>query len=362
MSYPSFLRQPPWVLQSASAAIGVGPQLLDDPDAVALRSWELIKPGWLAYQQQDLATAHREWARALHGAPADLLLQRTINQFAPQLLRQCLCSRRGVAWGSRIAILLPGELRLLNTSLDFFRRLSKHADLFICTSSTFAQAANLLPARVLVVEPEPSLPVGGMQQWHKLILALDMVRQHERSVGKRYSHILKLRTDYHHVSPRYLLPELVAADGLLCASDKVFGGPRELMMLFEGFYPAIDGWFDQAEQRYWPINVSSILRSDDSSKWYGMSFPCELVGQPPTVMALRELLERGGTRLAQALLSWRPQDGSDVDQLYWRLFKGHPRFASEVCFARFLNFNAIPVHSTPGLLGFLRSDRLSPDP
>lgn len=197
-----------------------------------------------------------------------------------------------------------------------------------------------------------------MQQWHKLTSALAMIRSKESRVGRRYTHILKLRTDFHHVQPRRLLRELVAADGLVCSSDKVFGGRRELMLLFAGFYSAIAGWFDQKEQDYWPINVPPILVSDDSSKWYGMAFPRELVGQPSSVLELRELLQRGGARMAEALQKWRPPETADPTKLYWRLFQGHPRFASEVCFARFLNFNSIPAHSCPGLLGFLRSDRL----
>ena len=181
---------------------------------------------------------------------------------------------------------------------------------------------------------------------------------------QKYTHILKLRSDFHHVKPKYLLKELVSADGILCSSDKVFGGGRELMMLFEGFYAGISGWFDQKELDYWPINTETILNSDDSSKWYGMNFPKHLVGQPSSVEKLREVLTIGGQGLAKALQNWRPDqkiDKFNYDQYYieqlHRIVPGHPRFASEVCFARFLNFNGITTHNSPGLIGFLRSDR-----
>ena len=358
MAYPAALRQPAWVLQSASADRPEAELSPADPSAAARRTWALIAPGWRALEAGDRAAAEALWRQALTQAPADLLLQRTINQHAPELLACGRPSRRGAPFGSHIAIVLPGELRCLERSLPLLRALARQTDLFVCTSSTYAAAARQLDAASLqVIDPEPELPMGAMQQWHKLAMALAMVRKHESRSGRRYSHILKLRTDYQHVQPRRLLAELVAADGLICASDKVFGGRRELMMMFEGFYSAITGWFDEQEQRYWPIQLAQILRSDVSAKWYGMAFPTELVGHPATVEALRATLSAGGEALAQALLRWRPPAGAELEGLSCRFFRGHPRFASEVCFARFLNFNAISANSSPGMLGFLRSDR-----
>ncbi|MCP9942755.1 hypothetical protein KBY70_10180 [Cyanobium sp. ATX 6E8] len=360
MAYPALLRQPAWVLQSASADRPEPTQLLAEPSPEALRSWAQIEPGWRALEAGDRATAETLWRQALAQAPADLLLQRVVNQHAPQLLSCGKPSHRGAPWGSRIALVLPGQLRCLNRSLPLLRALARHADLFVCTSAAYAGSASKLPGAMRVIDPEPTLPMGAMQQWHKLAVALAMVREQEARSGRRYSHILKLRSDFHHVQPRQLLAELVAADGLICASDKVFGGRRELMLLFEGFYPAIAGWFDGQEQRYWPIHAGQILRSDLSAKWYGMAFPQELVGQPTTVEALRAVLAAGGEALAQTLLGWRPPPGADLNTVSCRFFQGHPHFASEVCFARFLNLNAIPARSSPGLLGFLRSDRLQP--
>ena len=361
MAHPALLRQPPWVLQSASADRPAAELPPAAASATALRSWALIEPGWRALEAGEHHRAEAHWRQALAQAPTDLLLQRAVNQHAPHLLPCGRPSRRGAPLGSRIAIVLPGELRRLACNLPLLRALARQADLFVCTSTAYAAAARQLPARaVQIVDPEPALPVGAMQQWHKLAAALAMVRQQEARSGRRYSHILKLRSDFQHVQPRRLFAEVVAADGLLCASDKVFGGRRELMLLFEGFYPAIAGWFDGQEGRYWPIHVGPILRSDASVKWYGMAFPTALVGQPATVEALQAVLRSGGDALAQALLQWRLPPGADLDTLSCRFFRGHPRFASEVCFARFLNLNAIPARSSPGMLGFLRSDRMAP--
>lgn len=359
--YPELLLQPRWVLQSASVDRPGPAQLSSGPNPEALQSWSLIEPGWRAFQQGDRDGGVKLWNQALQRAPHDLLLQRAVNAQAPQLLRQGRLSRRGAPWGSRIAIVLSGELRCLQHTMPLLQALARSADLFTCTSAGFATLARQLPGALIVVDPEPRLPMGAMQQWHKLAVSLAMVREQEIRNGQRYTHILKLRSDFHHVNPRRLLDELVAADGLICASDKVFGGRRELMLLFEGFYPAITGWFDEQEQRYWPINVAQILRSDDSAKWYGMVFPQELVGLPASVDELRAVLSSGGKALTDALLRWKPPASQHLDQLYMhqlhRLSAGYPRFASEVCFARFLNFNAIPAHHSPGLLGFLRSDR-----
>ena len=365
MDYPTLVRQPKWVLQSASADRPGPDQLSDEPDANAMEAWNIIKPGWKALRAGDTHEAKRHWSDAIKMQPNNLLLMRAVNQYAPELLEQGHISRLGGPWGCQIAVLIPGELRCIQNNYTFFKTLSRHTDIFICTTKPFANAAKKLAAtKFQILNSEPEHPVGAMQQWHKLASTLSMVEAHERFKGRRYTHIIKLRSDFHHVQPRNLLRELVHAEGLICSSDKVFGGSRELMMLFKGFYTAIQGWFDQKEQRYWPINVDAILKSDDSCKWYGMNFPKQLVGQPATVEKLRETLISGGDELSKALQQWRiPEyrEKTNTPSLYMnqlhRLVSGHPRFASEVCFARFLNFNGIQAHNSPGLLGFLRSDR-----
>ena len=240
MEYPDSLRQPSWVLQSASADRPGPEQLIQNPYEVAEQAWSLIRPGWDALQAGDAIKAKKMWKTAIAKQPSNLLLMRVVNKYSPELLKQGLVSRRGSPWGSRIAIVLPGELRCLTNSLSFFKALSRHTDIFICTSEKFAETATQLSVTDLkLVHTEPDHPVGAMQQWHKLRETLHMVRLHETQTGQKYTHILKLRSDFHHVQPKRLLAELVAADGLICSSDKVFGGRRELMMLFEGFYAAI---------------------------------------------------------------------------------------------------------------------------
>lgn len=364
MTYPPLIRQPKWVLQSGSADREDPNQLDAKPSETARLAWDLVKPGWDALQKGDVKHAKETWKRAVALHPRNLVLMRAINQYAPELLIQDHISRLGRPWGSRIAVVVPGEMRCYRQSEKFFKSLGAHTDIFICTSRAFANAAEQLPfSELKVIDQEPNHKIGAMQQWHKLAVTLSMVRSHEKRIRRRYTHILKLRSDFHHVQPRDLLNELVSTDGLICSSDKVFGGGREIMMLFEGFYAAIYGWFDQQEERYWPINIDAILKSDDSCKWYGMNFPKKLVGQPKTVEDLRKILSSGGENLAKALQQWRPNDNSNMLNQYskqlHRLVPGHPRFASEICFARFLNFNGIKTQNSPGMLGFLRSDRHS---
>ena len=93
--------------------------------------------------------------------------------------------------------------------------------------------------------------------------------------------------------------------------------------------------------------------SDDSIKWYGLNWPIDLIGTPPTTEAWRRQIRQGGNKLAYTLAKFKPNRTTK----YHRLFKGHPRFASEVSFARFLNFNCIPFKDCYSLRGFLYSDR-----
>lgn len=356
MTYSSLITQPRWVLQSGSAERKNN--LVTKPDIDAIESWKWIEPGWNALQEGNQDSAEHLWNIALKKQPTNLFLLRAVNQFATHLLQVKKRSLRAAPWGTRIAVLIPGELRCLKTNWNFFKDLSKHTDLFICTTPSFAKIARSLPAEILIINAEPNLPMGAMQQWHKLSMALQMLKSKEKTTGKRYTHILKLRTDFYYAQPRHLLRELVQADGMLCTSDKVFGGSRDLMLLFEGFYAAIRSTFDQKEQIYWPINIEPILKSDYSHKWYGMSFPRSLVGQPKSVECLRQVLKDGGSHLAYELLIWQPNAAISPDD-YIRFFKGHSRFASEICFARFLNFNSISTHTCPGLTGFLRNDRIT---
>ena len=348
---PLSCRQEPWVLQSASA---------DQPHPPA---------GVTATAEANAAAAliqhDPDWPAALPAHPANLVLARAINQQAPQQLTQAVPRWLPRTGRKRLALLLPGELRSLERSRAWLAALRQHADLFICTTAAYAEAAtSLRPTGLAVVDQhsdllaaEGELPAGSMRQWHKLAVCLKLMRRQEARRGRLYRQVLKLRSDYFVLQPQTLLRELNALAhnpnaGLIGASDKVFAGSRDRMLLFEGFWQSLAGQFLDLEEKCWPINLTPILAGDDSAKWFGFGFPQRLVGQPTTVAELRRRLSIGGPELGQALADpWQPHAPLHT------LCPHQPRFSSEVAFARFLNFNAIPMRESPGLRGFLYSDR-----
>lgn len=298
---------------------------------------------------------------------ADLLDARHRHGLDPHNLLQSQPKPRPRWRHPATALILTGELRCLNRSQALLQRLAQQADLFVVTTEAFASAAHQLTSarKVTVLEDNPSelaidqsLPVGSMKQWHKLALGLQQVQGAEARRGRRYSHVVKLRSDYFYVHPERMLQEIGAAlqppgAGLVGASDKVFAGSRDHMMLLQGFFHALEAWFDGHESDYWPINLQQVLASDEALKWYGMNWPVDLIGEPESTESWRERLIAGGPDLAQALARFQANGATR----YHRLFQGHPRFASEVCFARFLNLMGLPFRDCRSLRGFLYSDR-----
>ena len=300
-------------------------------------------------------------------ADTALLQARHRNSHAPETLCQHTPHWKASVSRPRFAVLITGELRCLTRSEPLFQALKKRADLFVVTTANYRdKAVQLTPSeQVLIVEDDPveagrdrSTAVNAMKQWHKLELGWRLIRAKETSRGYLYHHVVKLRTDYHFVHPKVLLKSVLQAcrqpgAGLVGASDKVFGGRRQTMQLLENLFTAIPGWFDHREQDYWPINLKQVLASDDALKWYGMNWPAALIGTPASPHLWRRQLEAAEAGLAQALNNRRDQGA----ERFHKLLKGHPRFASEICFSRFLNFCGIPFRDCIGLRGFLYSDR-----
>lgn len=327
--------------------------------------WLLLEWGRLQQQRGNHAAAQEAWKRCLPTAASDLHLCRELIKACPALLSQSATMQppqQPAAW--RVAVILPGELRCLEHSRALLEKLGEDADVFICTTETFKEQAESLRIgklkRSLIINEgdrwhqlEEGLPQPSMRQWFKLTLCLQLLRHSEQQQGVSYSHIIKLRSDYHHLNPESLWQDLLnTKSSLIAASDKVFGGPRETMLRLDTFLMAgCENYLDSSLYR--PISVEPILGSDDAIKWYGFRFPRQLVGSPSTTQQLRTTLCHGGASLAEAL----ERHETSSEDTYVQLVQGHPEFASEIAFAHFLNRQGIHVHSAPSLLGLLLPHR-----
>ena len=84
-----------------------------------------------------------------------------------------------------------------------------------------------------------------------------------------------------------------------------------------------------------------------------MNWPKAIIGTPADPTSWRKILTAGGQKLAEELAAFR----SSPNVEYHRILRGHERFASEICFSRFLNFCGLPFQDCLGLRGFLYNDR-----
>lgn len=296
----------------------------------------------------------------------ELSRARAINLKAPSELKQKRPSRLDVPLGERWAILLPGELRCISRSKELIKQLGRYADLFVVTSEKYRKEAEELgPVDLTIVSVDPTrglkedeVPHAAMKQWNKLSMALRAVKEREVSCSKRYDYIVKLRSDFFFVHSKFFFrgirQQLSKVDiGMVGASDKVFASRRDTMMVMQGFYESLLGWFYQREQSYWPININQVLESDDAIKWYGLNWPIEIIGNPRTTQSWRRFLVENRETLRSQLQSFEPSKNTE----YHKLFHGDSKFASEVCFARYLNLIGISFHDCYSLRGFLYSDR-----
>lgn len=220
-----------------------------------------------------------------------------------------------------------------------------------------------------IVEDDPLLPENAMQQWMRLNTCLNMVQSAEHEKGVAYTHIIKLRTDYYCMDPTEMLPVIgEGGPGLTACSDKIFAGDRDTMMLFREFFNDILDY--HVDRDHWfPVNIMQIMRSADSFKWFGLLFPAAMLKRPLTPAAFRSLMMDPGPEAAsesyRKIMNGRAVDHPEGCRLMHTLYdispKGKKVFASEICFAAFLNSRDVTVTWEPCLSGVLWQDR-SEDP
>ena len=349
MNCREFFLQPNWVLESASRNLSsCSSQLLSQPSSENINLLNNINQlNW-----QTATDKINNIGELLSKYPSNLVLYRLINQlFTSQLPEYSLSAP--VSNLPKFAVVIPGELRCFESSYKFLSGLSKFADIFICTNNEFTDKALSLSRNVYIIENEPELEVASMHQWHKLYMCLGQVKRQEVINKCHYEYILKLRTDFYLVKPQNILQDLMNAKGkIICSSDKIFGGSRDTMMLFEGFYLSLLNTYFGKNITHQQFNLQQILRSDDSFKWYGFKFPTDIFGIPNSVEALREKI----TSIVLANPNYPFKNFGSTENTF-SFFKGHNTFPSEICFARFINSLGIPVQSSAGFQGFLREDR-----
>ena len=266
----------------------------------------------------------------------------------------------------RPAIIITGHLRCFAKSRLLFNKLGENCDIYIATTGQYRREALSITSktRISIIEDDDearsidsSLPFNTMKQWHKLAIGLKLIEAEERKAKKRYTHLLKVRSDYFFVHPENIIRDLRVSSntslGLVGASDKVFGGRRDHMMLMKDFFNGLLGWHIRTNNVYWPINLEQVLASDESIKWYGFNWPIELIGTPATVDNFKTTLKVNYYSLRQKLQAFRPTS----ETKYHNLFQGNINFASEIAFARHLNFVGIPFNECFGLRGFLYQNR-----
>ena len=225
-----------------------------------------------------------------------LLSSRSLNASNPAALVQPLPEPSGRPKGpSRCALVLTGELRCIERSAALFERLSAQADLFIVTSAPYRQRAlALAPAEhCQIVDDQPAqaaidaaLPVNAMKQWHKLSLALQLIRRQEQKRQKRYRHVVKLRSDYYFAHPERMLQQIANA----CrAPETGLVVPPTRCLVVRGFDDAVRGLLPGDSPLVRPTGAELLadqpaagagLRRCGEVVWHELA--CAAGGKPPT--------------------------------------------------------------------------------
>lgn len=333
-------------------------------------AWYLLEKAREKFEEKKPDKAAIFAKKSLQSSPDDFSLARQVNLMMPDLLQYGEMKMMPPKSKSRVAIIIPGMLRCLHRSLPLLKSLISHCDLFICTSPEFETDAESLQkeglVRIKIVKDNPELPAIAMQQWMRMNECLKMLKEQESETGIQYTHIIKVRTDFYFLNPEKILDVITGLNsGLLMCSDKVFGGKRNDMLRFQEFYQKIMDYYVDSSQ-WFDINLRQILRSDDSFKWFGLLFPESVAGEIKHPEEMRYLITKNGVDFYQDHIDRsmkKPADNRLLEgcrlmrTLYDESPPGKKVFASEICFAAFLNRENTDVHWSPNFSGILWHDR-----
>jgi hypothetical protein len=279
-------------------------------------------------------------------------------------------TKRRTSARSKIAILVPGQLRCLEFSYPHFKSWSKGADLFVLTNRTYTEQARAVAElgascrfvedRPQLAEQEASISTAQLTQWLKLRACIDMLWEVERERNHRYDYIIKMRTDYVLAAPDALLDmDMEATNNCIYANtDVCFSGRREFVLPLHGLYMAGLTTFYKRSDQYFAINPDHILECDATScKWFLARFPRDLVDLSPF---------NRGTPSAELLQSIKNNRDKIVNYVHGSGNElvpdttGCRDFASELVFFYYMNFLGIPIKSHRKLTGHVVRTRYWP--
>jgi len=333
-------------------------------------AWYLLEKAREKFEEKKHAEAALFAERSLKSSPSDLSIIRQLNLLIPQILEYNDIIIPSPKNETAVAVIIPGMLRCYKRSLPIIKALLSHCDVFFCTSPEYAADAESLqkhlPVRFRIIEDNPDLPAITMQQWMRMSECLQMVRERESETGRQYTHIIKARTDFYFIHPEKILDEITGiTGGLLMCSDKVFGGKRRDMLRIQEFYHKIMDYY--VDSSHWfEINLKQIKRSDDCYKWFGLLLPDRLTGDVRHPEELRAMIMKNGVDFYQDMFDESVKQSADNTSLKGRRLMrtlydesppGKKVFASEICFAAFLNQQNMDAHWSLNFSGVLWNDR-----
>ena len=191
----------------------------------------------------------------------------------------------------RIAIIIPGLLRSLGNTAQYFNSLPKDVDIFICTNKSEKTKIKLLKnlRKVQYIEDVTylknqqssllKLPEGAkILQWQKLSVGFAMLCEHEAIQGFKYDYIYKLRTDLAFSENHdfdFLFKERMP-ERVYMNSDIYFGAQRPAFEVCSSFFiHALSHYYNRKTFNYFDLNLLSQC-DKTAGKFEWLNYPSEI--------------------------------------------------------------------------------------
>ena len=162
--------------------------------------------------------------------------------------------------GTRVAVLLPGEMRFPDFDNLMGSLAAFEGDVFVSTYAEHEDRARLLRPKGLVLTPraEVSLASGRMYQWYHL----DRLLREFKDALLAYDVLFRTRTDAHFfetMTPAHLS---VGDDALHAAIDHGFyARPATFYRVYEDMFAAARGPYLDQGHAYFPLDYENLVRA-----------------------------------------------------------------------------------------------------